>query len=91
MTLPVPPIPSEAQTLAAYLIVKNADDSILFCKKAYKAKELLRIERLRGTVGHAELQLKNQMGSLSRPIIVVRNGTVTYRRNHPVDCPDPPS
>ena len=44
ITLPVLPIPPETQTLTAYLIVKNAGDAILFCKKAFKAKDLLRIE-----------------------------------------------
>ena len=67
MTLPVLSIPPEAQTLTAYLIVKNAGDVILFCKKAFKAKELLRIETLRGTVGHAELRLNDQDGESLAP------------------------
>ena len=78
MKLAVVPIPPAAQTLTAYLIVKNAGNAIPFCKKAFEAKELMRIETPRGTVGHAELRLNDQMGSLSRPITIVTNGTVTY-------------
>lgn len=33
-----------AQTLTACLIMKNADDATQFCKKAFEAKELVRIE-----------------------------------------------
>jgi hypothetical protein len=36
--------PPGAQTLSAYLIVKNAGDAIQFYKKVLGAKELLRIE-----------------------------------------------
>ena len=53
----VSPIPSGAQTLTAYLIVKNAGDAIQFYKKAFGAKELFRIEAPPGTIGHAELQI----------------------------------
>ena len=54
MKLAVLPIPPGAQALTAYLIVKNAGDAIPFCKKAFEAKELMRIETPRGTVGHTE-------------------------------------
>ena len=53
MKLAVLPIPPGVQTLTAYLIVKNTDDAIPFCKKAFEAKELVRIETPRGTEGHA--------------------------------------
>ena len=38
--------------------MKNAGDAIPFCKKAFEAKALVRIdERLRGTVEHTELRI----------------------------------
>jgi len=49
--------PPGAQTLTAYLIVKNAGDAIQFYKKALGAKKRLRIEAPRGIVGHAELRI----------------------------------
>ena len=33
-----------AQTLMPYLIAKNSGDAIQFCKRAFEAKELVRIE-----------------------------------------------
>jgi PhnB protein len=49
--------PSGAQTLTACLIVKNTGNAIQFYKKAFGAKELLRIEAPQGIVGHAELRI----------------------------------
>ncbi|MGH7147989.1 MAG: hypothetical protein ACREIJ_08850 [Nitrospiraceae bacterium] len=54
MKLAVLPTSPWAQTLTAYLIAKNAGDTIQFCKKAFEAKELVRIERPRGIVRRAE-------------------------------------
>ncbi len=53
----VKPIPEGAQTITAYLIVKNASAAIDFYKKAFGAKEKYRIEAPKGTVGHAELKI----------------------------------
>jgi len=41
--------PLGAQTLTAYLIVKNTSDAIRLYRKAFGAKELLRIEAPWGT------------------------------------------
>jgi hypothetical protein len=41
--------PLGAQTLTAYLIVKNTSDAIRFYRKTFEAKELLRIEAPWGT------------------------------------------
>ena len=45
----VSPIPLGADGLTACLIVKNVGDAIQFYKKAFGAKELLRIEAPWGT------------------------------------------
>jgi PhnB protein len=52
--------PLKAQTLTAYRIVKNTGGVIQYYKKAFGAKELLRIEAPRGLVGHAELRIEHR-------------------------------
>ena len=57
MKLAVLPIPPWDQALTACLIMKNAGDTIQYCKKAFEATEPVRIETPRGTVAHAELRI----------------------------------
>ena len=51
----VKPIPEGYHTLSAYLAVDNAAEAIDFYKRAFGAKELVRMETPDGKIGHAEL------------------------------------
>jgi PhnB protein len=50
-------IPKGYNSLTAYLIVDNAAKAITFYKKAFGAKELMRMEQPNGKVAHAELKM----------------------------------
>ena len=51
----VKPIPEGYHTLSAYLAVDNAAEAIDFYKRAFGAKELVRLDAPGGKIGHAEL------------------------------------
>lgn len=51
----VKPIPEGYHTLSAYLAVDNAAEAIDFYKRAFGAKELVRMDAPGGKIGHAEL------------------------------------
>jgi len=53
----VKPIPEGYHSMTPYLCVKGAADAIEFYKKAFGAKELLRMPAPGGKVGHAEIQI----------------------------------
>jgi PhnB protein len=53
----VKPIPDGYHTVTPYLIVQGAAAAIEFYKKAFGAKELMRMPGPGGKVGHAELQI----------------------------------
>jgi PhnB protein len=53
---PAKPIPADRQGATPRLCVRNGEDAIAFYKKAFGAKELLKIEH-GGKVGHAELAI----------------------------------
>lgn len=53
----VKPIPDGYHTVTPYLIVRGADRAIAFYEAAFGARELFRMQRPDGGVGHAELQL----------------------------------
>jgi PhnB protein len=53
--LAVKPIPEGYHTLSAYLAVDNAAEAIDFYKRAFGAKELVRMDAPGGKIGHAEL------------------------------------
>lgn len=49
-------IPKGYQSITPYLIVDNAVNAIGFYKKAFSAKEVMRLERPGGKIAHAELK-----------------------------------
>jgi PhnB protein len=51
------PIPDGYHSLTSYLVVHDAKAAIEFYKKAFGAKELLRIDGPGGKIGHAELKI----------------------------------
>lgn len=53
----VKPIPDGYHTVTPYLIVSNAAAAIEFYKRAFSAKELMRMLAPDGKVGHAEVQI----------------------------------
>jgi len=61
MTTKVKPIPDGYHTATPYLFIKGAARAIEFYKKAFGAKERLRLEMPGGTVGHAELEIGNSV------------------------------
>lgn len=50
-------IPKNYHTLTPYLIINNAARAIDFYKKAFGAKEVMRMEHSGGKIGHAELKI----------------------------------
>ncbi len=48
-------IPDGYHSLTPYLIIKGAAQAIDFYKRAFGARELLRLEGPNGTIGHAEI------------------------------------
>ena len=63
----VKPVPEGYHTLSAYLAVEDADQAIEYYKKAFGAKERVRMEAPGGTVGHAELEIGDSVVMLSDP------------------------
>lgn len=53
----VKPIPKGYHAVTPYLSIKGAADAIAFYKKAFAAKELMRMPAPGGTIGHAEIQI----------------------------------
>ena len=53
----VKPIPEGYHTITPYLSIKGASDAIEFYKKAFGAKEVMRMGEPDGRIGHAELQI----------------------------------
>jgi PhnB protein len=55
--MPVKAIPEGYHTVTPYLIVKGAARAIDFYKKAFGARELMRLAGPDGRIGHAEIQI----------------------------------
>jgi PhnB protein len=53
----VKPVPDGYHTVTPYLIVHDAAGAIEFYKKAFGARELLRLGGPNGKIGHAEIQI----------------------------------
>ena len=53
----VKPIPEGHHTVTPYLIIKGAAEAIEFYKRAFDAKEAMRMAQPDGRVGHAELAI----------------------------------
>jgi PhnB protein len=59
MSTNVKPIPDGYHTITPYLYVRGAAAALDFYKRAFDAKELLRIAMDDGRIGHAEMQIGN--------------------------------
>ena len=57
MRTKIKPIPKGYHAVTPYLCVKGAAGAIAFYKKAFGAKEVMRMPGPGGTIGHAELQI----------------------------------
>jgi len=53
----VQPIPKGYHSVTAYLSIRDAGQALEYYKKAFGAKELLRMQGPDGKVGHAEIQI----------------------------------
>ena len=63
----VEPIPEGYNTLTPYLAVENAAEAIEFYKRAFGARESLRMPGPDGSIGHAELEIGDSKLMLSDP------------------------
>ena len=61
----VNPVPAGYHEVTPYLSVRGASDAINFYKKAFGAKEMMRIGGPDGRVGHAEIQIGGSRVMLS--------------------------
>jgi len=55
--MPVKPIPAGYHSVTPYLAIRQATDAIEFYKRAFGAKERMRLSAPGGKVGHAELEI----------------------------------
>jgi len=63
----VKPIPEGYHTLTPYLAVDDAAEAIDYYKKAFGAKERVRMDTPDGKIGHAELEIGDALLMLSDP------------------------
>ena len=63
----VMPIPEGYHSVTPYLAVDDANAAIEYYKKAFGAKERLRMDAPDGSVGHAELEIGDSLVMLSDP------------------------
>jgi PhnB protein len=63
----VKPIPEGYGTVTPYLAVDDAAQAIEFYKKAFGAKERVRMDGPQGTIAHAELEIGDSVIMLSDP------------------------
>jgi PhnB protein len=63
----VKPIPEGYHTLSPYLDIENAAEAIEFYKRAFGAKERMRMDAPGGKIGHAELELGDSVLMLADP------------------------
>jgi PhnB protein len=61
------PIPEGYHTLTPYLTVDDASEAIEFYKRAFGAKEIMRMKAPDGTIGHAEIEIGDSRVMLSDP------------------------
>ena len=61
------PIPEGYHTTTPYLAVDDAAEAIEYYKKAFGAKERVRMEAPDGAIGHAELEIGDSLVMLSDP------------------------
>jgi PhnB protein len=63
----VKPIPEGYHTVTPYLAVDDAAEAIEYYKKAFGAKERVRMDGPDGKIGHAELEIGDSLVMLSDP------------------------
>jgi len=63
--MPTKPIPEGYHTLTAYLTVDDAAEAIEFYKRAFGAKERVRMDTPDGKIGHAELEIGDSLVMLA--------------------------
>jgi PhnB protein len=63
----VKPIPEGYHSITPYLAVDGAADAIEYYKKAFGAKERVRMDAPGGKIGHAELEIGDALVMLSDP------------------------
>ena len=61
------PIPEGYHTLTPYLTVDDASEAIEFYKRAFGAKEIMRMKTPDGSIGHAEIEIGDSRVMLSDP------------------------
>ncbi len=66
--MPVKPVPKGYRTVTPYLVVSNGANLIEFLRKAFRAKELVRMPRPDGGVAHAEVKIGNSRVMLGEPM-----------------------
>ncbi len=57
----VQPIPKGYHTVTPYFSFKGAAKALAFYKKAFDAKEIIRMPGPKGTIGHAEIKIGNSI------------------------------
>jgi PhnB protein len=65
--MPTKPIPEGYHTVSPYLAVDDAAEAIDYYKRAFGAKETVRMEAPGGKIGHAELEIGDSHVMLSDP------------------------
>ncbi len=65
--MPTKPIPEGYHTLTLYLAVDDAATAIDYYRRAFGAKERLRMDAPGGKIGHAELEVGDSLLMLSDP------------------------
>jgi PhnB protein len=63
----VKPIPEGYHTLTPYIEIENAGEAIEFYKRAFGAKEQVRMDAPGGKIGHAELEIGDSLLMLADP------------------------
>src|SRR4051812_17253017 len=63
--MPVKPVPEGYHTVTPYLTLDNAAEAIEFYKRAFGAKERMRMDAPGGKVGHAELEIGDSLVMLA--------------------------
>jgi PhnB protein len=65
--MPPQPVPEGYSTVTPYLAVEDAAAAIEYYKKAFGAKERVRMDAPDGKIGHAELEIGDSIVMLSDP------------------------
>lgn len=65
MSVKVKAIPEGYRTVTPYLVVHDGAAAIDFCRRAFGAKEVMRMNAPNGKIGHAELKIGDSMIMLS--------------------------